>query len=374
MTNQFKYVGISLILASLAACGGGGGDAASSPATGSATADRMRLSGNNWWSPTSWWNPSPTSSSGTSTGGGSSGGTGSTPPSGGSSGGSGSTPPSGGSSGSTGSTPPSGGSSGGTGSTPPSGGSSGGTPTANSKSFPQTCLSKGGKDTYYKYGNYTVSSNIWNPGAASSYTQCTSATIRSPGSVDAEFDWNFSPSSSSGNVLTYPNIQYGQQTLYSPTTTPALPAPISSLPSLIATGSITTTCQSSPCYYDSGFDIFFSKGTPPPAATQGELMIITSWNFSQTLGGFAATNVNIDGVLYNIRQFTMGSGANSWPYVAYYPTQQPITNMQLNIASFVKDAVARGYIPGNYYLDMVELGTEVIQGQGKTVITNFQVQ
>ncbi|WHZ10711.1 MAG: hypothetical protein OJF60_001150 [Burkholderiaceae bacterium] len=262
----------------------------------------------------------------------------------------------------------------------PSSGSSTSSPNAASasapgaKTFPQTCLSKGGKDTYYKYGNYTVSSNIWNPGAASSYTQCTSATIRSPGSVDAEFDWNFSPSSSSGNVLTYPNIQYGQQTLYSPTTTPALPAPISSLPSLIATGSITTTCQSSPCYYDSGFDIFFSKGTPPPAATQGELMIITSWNFSQTLGGFAATNVNIDGVLYNIRQFTMGSGANSWPYVAYYPTQQPITNMQLNIASFVKDAVARGYIPGNYYLDMVELGTEVIQGQGKTVITNFQVQ
>ena len=242
-----------------------------------------------------------------------------------------------------------------------------------SKSFPQVCVSKGGKDTDYLYGSYKVSSNIWNSGAASAYTQCTSATIGSPGAVNAEFDWNFTPSGSGGQVLTYPNIQYGQQSGYSASTTPALPAPISNLPSLKATGSITTTCQGSPCYYDSGFDVFFSQGTPAPKNIQGELMIITSYNFSQTLGGFAASNVNIDGVTYNIRQFTMGSGSNSWPYVAYYATQ-PITNMNINIASFVKDAVARGYIPGSYYVDMVELGTEVIQGQGKTVISNFQVQ
>lgn len=237
--------------------------------------------------------------------------------------------------------------------------------------LPQTCVSKstGGSGAYYRYGNYIVSSNIWNPGSASAYTECVNATINSPGGVNAEFDWNFTPTSSNGTVLTYPNVQYGQQSGYSPSTTPALPAPISNLSSLMATGSITTTCQSSPCYYDSGFDIFLSQSTPAPKSIQGELMIITSWNFSQPLTSFVATNVNIDGTLYNIRQFS-----NSWPYVAYYPVQQPITTMNLNIASFVKDAVKRGYFPGLNYLDMVELGTEVIQGQGKTMITNFQVQ
>ncbi len=240
--------------------------------------------------------------------------------------------------------------------------------------LPQTCVTKstGGSGAYYQHGNYIVSSNVWNPGFASSYTECVNATISSPGGVSAEFDWNFTPTSSNGTVLSYPNIQYGQQSGYSPSTTPALPAPISHLPSLMATGSIVTTCQSNPCYYDSGFDIFLSQSTPAPKSIQGELMIITGWNFSQPLGGsfFAATNVPIDGVLYNVR-VTNGS----WPYVAYYPVQQPITTMSLNIAKFVGDAFARGYFPSSLnYLDMVELGTEVIAGQGKTVISNFQVQ
>ncbi|MGH8335322.1 MAG: hypothetical protein ACRETL_00530, partial [Gammaproteobacteria bacterium] len=203
--------------------------------------------------------------------------------------------------------------------------------TLGSKTFPRTCISTGSSaDTNNTYGSFTVSSNIWNRGAASAFTQCTGATIQSPGGVTAaEFDWNFT--STSGSVLTYPNLQFGQQSSYSPSTTSILPAPISALPSLTATGTITTTCTAAPCYYDSGFDIFFSSGAGSSKNIQGELMIITSYNFSQTLNGsWTATNVSIGGATYNIRQFTMGSGSNSWPYVAYYATS-PITQMNLNI-------------------------------------------
>lgn len=241
------------------------------------------------------------------------------------------------------------------------------------KAFPSTCYSnKAPGNSNNTFGSFTVSSNIWNPGAATAYNQCTSATIASPGGVTAaEFDWNFT--STSGTVLTYPNLQFGQQNSYNPSTTSILPAPISALPSLTATGTITTTCTTTPCYFDSGFDIFFSGGAHSSPTTQGELMIITSYNFAQPLGGWAATNVSIGGATYNIRQFTMGSGSNSWPYVAYYATS-PIVQMNLNINSFVADAVSRGYIPSSYYLDMVEIGTEVLSGRGVTKISNYNIQ
>ncbi len=228
--------------------------------------------------------------------------------------------------------------------------------------------------SYRTFGTYNIYSNIWNPGAATSWSQCTGATIASPGGVTvAEFDWNFA--STNSDVKTYPNIQFGQQNSYNPSTTPLLPAPLSNLPSLVATGKLATTCAVAPCYFDSSFDVFFSSTSTASPNEEGELMVIADWNFPQPLGptAFVALNVPIDGATYNIRQFQMPSSHGSWPYVAYYATS-PISNLNINIASFAHDAVNRGYIPASYYLDMVEIGTEVLSGQGKTVITNYSVQ
>ncbi|MGH8819758.1 MAG: GH12 family glycosyl hydrolase domain-containing protein [Rhodoferax sp.] len=214
---------------------------------------------------------------------------------------------------------------------------------------------------------------MWNPGAATSYKQCTSATIQSSGGVTAaEFDWDFT--SANSDVKTYPNLQFGQQNASNPSTTPLLPVAIAAMPSLTATGTITTACATAvPCYFDSGFDVFFSSTVKPTNLIQGELMIITSYNFTQPLGGWAATNVSIGGATYNLRQFEMKSGGRSWPYVAYYATS-PITRIHLDIKDFVTDAVKRGYIPASYYVDMVEIGTEALSGHGITKITDFNIQ
>ncbi|MBS0316873.1 MAG: hypothetical protein JSR49_07105, partial [Proteobacteria bacterium] len=184
MTNPFKYAGMTLILASLAACGGGGdGTAASDPTAGTATADRSHLLSTGWLNlgnTSSWFGTPAASSGGTKSSGSSSGGSSSSTGSSGS--GTGSTPPSTttASSGTGSTTPSSTTGSSGTGTTAPSSGSSGGTaPAANSQTFPQSCVSKGGNDLYLKYGSYQVWSNIWNAGSASSYTECVSATIAS---------------------------------------------------------------------------------------------------------------------------------------------------------------------------------------------------
>ncbi len=242
------------------------------------------------------------------------------------------------------------------------------------KTFPNICYSNASPgDSINTFGGFTVSSNIWNSGAATAYRQCTSATIQSPGGVvSAEFDWNFT--STNSDVKTYPNIQFGQQGANRPSTTPLLPVAIAAMPDLTATGAITTTCATAvPCYFDSGFDVFFSSTAKPKNLIEGELMIITSYNFVQPLGGWVATNVSIGGGTFNVRHFQMKSGGRSWPYVAYYATS-PITQIHLNIKDFVTDAVQKDYIPASYYVDMIEIGTEALSGHGITKITNYNIQ
>lgn len=241
------------------------------------------------------------------------------------------------------------------------------------QTFPSTCYSnRSPGDSINTFGGFAVSSNIWNPGS-SVYTQCTSASIRSPGGVtSAEFDWNFA--SSNTDVKTYPNIQFGQQNSYRASTTPLLPAPISALPSLNVTGSVTTTCIAGPCYYDSAFDMFFSPTAQSSPQIQAEVMIMLQYNLSgDGKPGNIVGSVTIDGITYDVQHFTMRGASNSWSYVAYYPTTQ-ISQMNLNIGKFVADSVSRGYTPGSYYLDMVSLGTEVQTGQGVTNISNYNIQ
>ncbi len=242
------------------------------------------------------------------------------------------------------------------------------------QTFPSTCYSNTSPGSSINtFGGFAVSSNIWNPGS-SVYTQCTSASIQSPGGVtSAEFDWNFA--SSNSNVKTYPNIQFGRQNTYRASTTPLLPALISALPSLNVTGNVTTTCIAGPCYYDSAFDMFFSSSANSwSGAPQGEVMVMLQYNLNgDGKPGNIVGSVTIGGITYNVQKFTMQNGSNSWPYVAYYPTTQ-ISQMNLNIASFVADAVNRGYISGSYYLDMVSFGTEIQTGQGVTNISNYNIQ
>ncbi len=241
-----------------------------------------------------------------------------------------------------------------------------------SRVFPKTCFSNlSPGESIDTFGGFAVSGNIWNHGAFV-YKQCHSATIRSPGGVtSAEFDWDFV--SSNSEVKTYPNIQFGQQNSYRPSTTPLLPAPISALPSLMVTGTATTTCLSGPCIYDTAIDIFVSRSPNSAPQVEGELMIMTDYNIPD-LDGFATrAPVTIDGASFNIRHFQMKSGGRSWPYVAYFATS-PMTQIKLNINKFVADAVSRGYIPASYHVDMVSFGTEVQTGHGVTKISNYNIQ
>jgi hypothetical protein len=250
------------------------------------------------------------------------------------------------------------------------GGSSSTTDT--SKSFSNCYSDTNPGNSTNLFGNFIVSTDIWNPTAATSYSECINATVDlNLGVQSAQFDWTIV--SSSNQVITYPNLQFGQQPGLPKHSTSRLPVLVSSMPNLNVTGTINTTCTTGvPCSFDSGFDIFFSATNPPSYPPKSELMILTSYD----LGGYqppSTLTATINGTTFIIRLATITNPNYSWPLVQYFATT-PITQLNLNIKDFVADALNRGYVAPTDYLDVVEIGTEVGYGQGTTVITDYNIQ
>lgn len=252
------------------------------------------------------------------------------------------------------------------------GGSSSTTDT--SKSFSNCYSDTNPGNSTNLFGNFIVSTDIWNPTAATSYSECINATVDlNLGVQSAQFDWTIV--SSSNQVITYPNLQFGQQPGLPKHSTSRLPVLVSSMPNLNVTGTIDTTCAIGPCYFDSAFDLFFSNAaTPTTYPPKIELMIWTAYNVSYKFGAPTAT-VTIGNTVFNVYTSTVISPSKnySWPMIQFLATT-PITKFNLNIKDFVDDALARGYVASTDYLDVVEIGTEVRVGQGSTVITDYNIQ
>jgi hypothetical protein len=249
----------------------------------------------------------------------------------------------------------------------------GGSGTSTSKSFSNCYSNTNPGNSNNAFGDFVVSTNIWNPTAATSYSECVKATVDlNLGVKSARFDWTFD--SLINQIKTYPNLQFGQQPGWPTSSTTKLPIQVSSIPNLNVTGTITTTCATGvTCFFDSGFDLFFNTATPPTYPTKkSELMILTSYDFPGYQPSLVAT-VTIGGATFNIHLQTIINGANSGTFVQYFATT-PITQLNLNIKDFVDDALNRGYIASTDYLDVVEIGTEVGYGQGSTTLTNYNIQ
>jgi hypothetical protein len=50
-----------------------------------------------------------------------------------------------------------------------------------------------------------------------------------------------------------------------------------------------------------------------------------------------------------------------------------MNKVQLNVSDFIADALRRGWITPTDYLVSIELGTEVVSGNGSTVVRNFRI-
>jgi hypothetical protein len=84
-----------------------------------------------------------------------------------------------------------------------------------------------------------------------------------------------------------------------------------------------------------------------------------------------ADTVTIGGVTYK----AIHNGfPTSWNAIQYFASKDNRMNkVQLNVSDFIADALRRGWIKPTDYLVSIELGTEVVSGNGSTVVRNFRI-
>lgn len=207
-------------------------------------------------------------------------------------------------------------------------------------------------------GNYRITNNVWNDVTGS---QCFD--------TDATGKWWLNYSShvkpTNGAPASYPfsmrGCHYGQCSVNNP-----FPKQVSQLTSLTSSWSIGTLPAG---IYNVAYDIWFDTAPMPGnrAANAQELMIwINKQGAIQPIGSVIATNILISGTFW-----TVWHGGMVTTYVRNTGTTS-VTN--LNIKSFVDNAINRGYISTAWYLISVQSGFEIWQG-GQNLITNsFSVQ
>jgi Glycosyl hydrolase family 12 len=240
------------------------------------------------------------------------------------------------------------------------------------------CTVKGNtEDIKATMGSFVVSTNVWNPNAAAGFNECVKAKVDNvTGLVDAQITWDVT--GSNNEVLAYPNFGYGWQVgTEQGSTTKRLPARVSELPDIQATGRIETVCSAgSSCTMNTAFEMLFSS-TPTPTVwpPTAEVMVWMQATCGHCNAGKLQGKVTIDGVDFDVYKgvVTPPTGTASWTYVAYV-AQKTVAQLNFNMKNFVTDSLTRGYLQPTDYLSVVELGTEVTSGKGTTTITGYNVR
>lgn len=227
------------------------------------------------------------------------------------------------------------------------------------------------------FGKYTITTNVWNPGAAASFSECIKTRLdNSTGLMDGELTWNVQESNN--QVLSYPNIAFGWRVgTDQGSTTNKLPATIEKLEDIQTSGKVETVCApGATCTMNTAFDLLFSNtATPTTWPPTGELMIWVQATCKHCNAGKLVEVVTIDGVKFEVYKgdVTPPTGTASWTYVAYV-AESTVTQFNFNMKNFVNDSVKRGYLKPSDYLAVVELGTEITSGQGSTTLSGYSVR
>jgi hypothetical protein len=220
---------------------------------------------------------------------------------------------------------------------------------------------------------YYVQNNVW--GGLNGWTQCTntsSSTNWSIGSSNHNKPLNGAPAS-------YPSTINGCHSRdLNPSNGTALctsgwthhqASQITALSANWTINSITTGA------WDAAFDIWY--GNTAGAYDDLEIMIwFNSLGTIQPIGSVVASNVSIDGTLWNVWSGTGGPGGNpaiSWDVISYVRVTK-YNGGAVNVLPFQTDAIARSArADNNSWLTGLDVGFEIWQGGNGLGTTAFSV-
>jgi hypothetical protein len=237
-------------------------------------------------------------------------------------------------------------------------------------------------DKHIYVGNYDMSTNLWGIGGVTSewYEEIfTNSTSNMMGS-----GWKWTGfNTTTDPVKAYPSIRRGASNANNNPASSGLPYLFGSNTKNVdviwqftatgydGTGSIAGR-------YNHALDVFFSTvSVKDITKVKGEIMVIPdSWADSQTQGWGTKdpTPFVIDGETWDVWQATQSSNGNTWT-VLQFRKRVKSNYFNKNLKRFFAEAALRrsDVFMSQYYVLMVEAGTEVKYGSGKVYNQNYQV-
>jgi hypothetical protein len=222
-------------------------------------------------------------------------------------------------------------------------------------------------------GNYLIENNVWNKGDVTGYKQCVDISAHASGGVQAVWEWNW-PAHATTVVRAYPEVIFGHKPWLANTTAPGLlPRVVNDLKTVRADVSFTSTHTG---LGNLAFDIWLTSSdikTGNHLPIKHELMIWLD-NFGMQAAGPKIDSVLINGTTWDLHQATATwAGPEPFQYWAYLPRQAIKSPASIDIQPFLNHLKTRGSITGQEWLASIELGNEIVQGTGRTVLNQLNI-
>jgi hypothetical protein len=131
------------------------------------------------------------------------------------------------------------------------------------------------------------------------------------------------------------------------------------------------TTQPASDAYVAAYDIWFNTTPIATGRPDGaEVMIWLKHTDGIQPAGSKVASAKIGGAAYDV----WSHRRNSWNYVAYVRSTSTTSARDLDLKTFIQDAVGRGYVRSDWYLISVEAGFELWQGGTGLATKSFAVR
>ena len=228
-------------------------------------------------------------------------------------------------------------------------------------------------------GEYLLTNNVWGAQDYKDIKQCIATK-------DKGYEWNWQWQGHDGNVLAYPSILYGHKPWNKHSTSPRLPVKVDDVKKLTVTFKAKQVGSGSHNLLLESW--ITSSAVPKPSTRTVELAIHLLQQNWPGMPGKKVDTVFIDNHQFDVYvepSIDVPGDEYHWLYLGFVYTgvkknQLPSNSNayseleRIDMSAFISYSTKHNYIDTQHYLASIELGSELVSGEGKTRVETFAVE
>ncbi len=226
----------------------------------------------------------------------------------------------------------------------------------------------------YQAGALLLTNNTWGAQKLPDYKQCITVE---KSTTKVVFGWSWHWQGKNDAVKAYPSITYGHKPWQQTSTTIRLPALVGTLPRLQVKYDLLTEATG---VYNVLLEAWITNtATPRPDNRVAELAIHLGQHNWPGMPGKRIKRIMIGAHSYDFYyepSMVVPGDTHRWAYLGFvYAGNEPAVSFQgqLDVKAFIHYLVQHGYLQTTHYISSIELGNEIINGEGRSRLNEFHV-